>query len=143
MGLRCINDSSPRNVFRLNDFIKVYRGIAKPTIKDSEYKNGSGLMLYAKGNNKKEALLADDCLYEYWGDLVPKLCDYFVVPHHGCKTHIGNNKVWDKKHSEAIIPVGSINTYGHPDADHIKELLKCNFYSVIFTKFIKEKVYIL
>ena len=139
-NLRCIYDSSTGNVFQLNDYIKIYRGVAKPTIKDSEYKNGSGLMLSVIGSRGKEAILSGDCLYEYWGSMVPNQCDYFVVPHHGCKAQIAN-RIRGNKESEAIIPVGKGNIYRHPDIKHINELLKCNFYSVILSKHIKEKVY--
>ena len=136
--IRMIKSSS----FKFNNNIMIYKGNADKTNtkNNAELINGSGIMIFVEGKTKT-ALLTGDCLYKYWNNNVPQKCDYFVVPHHGCE--VDNVKMLGKNNgkSEAIIPVGKGNPYGHPDAKHISGLLNNGFNSVLETKRITKKEY--
>ena len=128
--------------FKFNNNITIYKGNANNynTKNKAELINGSGIMIFVEGKTKT-ALLTGDCLYKYWNNNVPQKCDYFVVPHHGCE--VDNIKIHgtNSGKSEAIIPVGIGNSYGHPDPKNISGLLNNGFNSVLETKRITKKEY--
>lgn len=88
--------------------------------------NNFGLIITTRGNNKT-ALLAGDCDYKIIpNEIWKENFDYVVVPHHGSRI----SKVLPKAANDdsiAVLSYGIMNTYGHPDNQHIVELDKNGF----------------
>lgn len=93
--------------------------------------NNFGLIISLRGE-KNTALLTGDCDYKIMpNDIWKSNYEYLIVPHHGSKM----SEVLAKASSDdsiAVLSYGIMNTYGHPNNQHITELDK-NGYMVSST----------
>ena len=95
----------------------------------SKYKNQSGLLIRAKGDNSFGYLTGDNTRWSQLlsePDTIDRKLIHVVVPHHGGKANKLNSLNTSNKAGDAVISVG-VNTNGHPCSKTIKNYIREGF----------------